>query len=109
MWFLPMFAQWVLSFFQNGEKRLQIIVVLFIFPLVMNIVQAWLTDVIIKNKMRVRLPLQDASDQESVRSEVSFEALVQDDSVSWTDFVRGLFRSTKYSPVRSAASGDSPS
>ncbi|KAI8914174.1 vacuolar membrane protein-domain-containing protein [Gorgonomyces haynaldii] len=44
--FLIVFAEWILR--PLTEQRTQVIVVLFLFPLVMNIIQAWLTDTVIK-------------------------------------------------------------
>ena len=50
--FLQSFAKWILSpLILTGNVELQIVVVMFLFPLVMNIIQAWLIDLIIKGKM----------------------------------------------------------
>ncbi|KAJ3034188.1 hypothetical protein HK097_004585, partial [Rhizophlyctis rosea] len=45
------FASWLLAPLENsGDTRLQVIVVMLVFPLIMNIIQAWLIDMVIKGK-----------------------------------------------------------
>ena len=48
--FFAQFAQWLLSPLEKGDSRVQVIVVMLIFPLIMNVVQAWLIDMVIKGK-----------------------------------------------------------
>lgn len=48
---LVMFGAWTLGpILQTHNPRLQVLVVMLLFPLVMNIVQAWLIDMLIKGK-----------------------------------------------------------
>ncbi len=49
--FIVSFGEWILSpLEQSGDSKLQVIVVMLIFPLIMNIIQAWLIDMLIKGK-----------------------------------------------------------
>jgi hypothetical protein len=50
--FFSTFAEFLLSPFQ-GSTKLQILVVMLIFPLIMNIIQAWLIDMVIKARLEV--------------------------------------------------------
>ncbi|KAJ3216158.1 hypothetical protein HDU67_009885 [Dinochytrium kinnereticum] len=49
--FFGHFAEWILGPIERtGNPRLQVLVVMLLFPLVMNIIQAWLIDMVIKGK-----------------------------------------------------------
>lgn len=47
---LSRIAEWLLSPLMGSDTRGQVIVVMLIFPLIMNICQAWLIDMVIKAK-----------------------------------------------------------
>ncbi|TPX62657.1 hypothetical protein PhCBS80983_g00320 [Powellomyces hirtus] len=53
--FIPFFAtvaQWILDpLVSSHDTRLQVVVVMLIFPLIMNVIQAWLIDMVIKGKV----------------------------------------------------------
>ncbi|RKO87175.1 Vaculolar membrane protein-domain-containing protein, partial [Blyttiomyces helicus] len=50
--FFAEFAKWLLApLARSGDTRLQVIVVMLIFPLIMNICQAWLIDTIIRSSV----------------------------------------------------------
>jgi hypothetical protein len=85
--FLVDFASWVLSPLERDAK-LQVVVVMLFFPLIMNIVQAWLIDMVIKGKQR--LPRNDSEeDTELVHDEDEEQALSKTTSFT-TGNVRGL-------------------
>ncbi|KAL2911882.1 hypothetical protein HK105_208665 [Polyrhizophydium stewartii] len=53
--FFGQFGEWILSpLARTGDPRLQVLVVMLIFPLIMNIIQAWLIDMVIKGKIGKR-------------------------------------------------------
>ena len=53
---IPLFvllAQWILKLvLHSGSVKLQVLVVMLLFPLIMNVVQAWLIDMLIKGKFK---------------------------------------------------------
>ncbi|KAJ8324677.1 hypothetical protein BDV3_004904 [Batrachochytrium dendrobatidis] len=62
--FLGIFGKWVLSpLTAIGDPRFQIVVVMLIFPLIMNIVQAWLIDMVIKGDMHKFRRIRSSMDQ----------------------------------------------
>ncbi len=85
--FLVDFASWVLSPLERDAK-LEVIVVMLIFPLIMNIVQAWLIDMVIKGK--AAFPRNDSQeDTELVHDEDEEQALSKSTSFT-TGNIRGL-------------------
>ncbi|KAK9667465.1 hypothetical protein K7432_017832, partial [Basidiobolus ranarum] len=61
---LVILGQWILDpFVQVGDPRLQVLVVMLIAPLIMNIVQFWLVDNLIRH--RIMFSSSEASDVES--------------------------------------------
>ncbi|KAI7870815.1 vacuolar membrane protein-domain-containing protein, partial [Spinellus fusiger] len=54
-----LFGQWILSW-TMGNHRWQVVFVMFIFPLVMNTLQFWVIDTIVKHTHRpIQLPIED--------------------------------------------------
>jgi hypothetical protein len=78
--FIPIFGvitEWIFSFF-NGHTKMQVVFVMFIFPLIMNIVQAWLIDKVIKADVAY-IALDDDLTEEPF-STTENELVVEDDT-----------------------------
>ncbi|GAB5591042.1 hypothetical protein Unana1_05942 [Umbelopsis nana] len=63
--FLFTFGQWVLEWTMSDYK-LQVVIVMLIFPLVMNIIQFWVIDTIVKHKDRQDISLGDQQEDEEI-------------------------------------------
>lgn len=98
--FLSAFAFLIFSIFEGKDPRYEIVVVLFIFPLVMNVTQALLTDSIIKeDRTRISNGSIDLDD-ESLDSVQSLERLVRSTPRPWTYYILELFgRKANYLPL----------
>jgi uncharacterized membrane protein YgcG len=79
--FLSHFATWVLDpISRTGNAKLQVVVVMLLFPLVMNVVQAWLVDMVIKGKpLGDRQYMPDQRDEGDIMEDE--EMLVDDASL----------------------------
>ncbi|KND02303.1 uncharacterized protein SPPG_02777 [Spizellomyces punctatus DAOM BR117] len=88
--FFAVIAGWLLDpLVHSGDTRLQVVVVMLIFPLIMNIIQAWLIDMVIKGKsQRVRLRSGSVGNESEVDSLEDNEDLVEDVEDHLGDFVR---------------------
>ncbi|KAI9090518.1 vacuolar membrane protein-domain-containing protein [Phlyctochytrium arcticum] len=89
--FLATMAAWVLDpLARDGDTKLQTVVVMFIFPLIMNVVQAWLIDMVIKGKRgKVRLrsgSVGGDSDIDSLVQEEEFIDDIEGSAGNFTDF-----------------------
>jgi hypothetical protein len=89
---LQTFADWILSPLRP-HPRLEIAVVLFIFPLIMNIVQYWITDSIIK-----RRNVFDDSELECSESDLSMAPMTLSDRFG--AFLEKFWRRNEYIPVQ---------
>jgi STIMATE family len=97
--FLITWGHWLLDPLQGTRE--QIVVVLFIIPLVMNIIQAWMTDVVIKASA-----VRSESEADLLTLETNFDNVVgleedseeeqrPDSETSWTrTLIRLMFRRT---------------
>ncbi|KAJ3371953.1 hypothetical protein HDU91_004727 [Kappamyces sp. JEL0680] len=81
--FFTNIAAWLLSPLEQDE-RAQIVVVMFLFPLMMNIVQAWLTDRIIKGKRPVVHLIASDESLLSDSSDEAFHDALEELSISGT-------------------------
>jgi hypothetical protein len=45
---VQLFGKWILTPIANSSSDVQIVVIVFVIPIILNILQAWLTDVVIK-------------------------------------------------------------
>ncbi len=82
------FATWLISPLEHNQKA-QIVFVMFVFPLCMNLVQALLTDIIIKGKLATYNALEDDIVSISPTSSEYFDALdceVPEDEIEESGF-----------------------
>ncbi|KAM3578461.1 hypothetical protein VKS41_009052 [Umbelopsis sp. WA50703] len=63
--FLFTFGQWVLEWTMSNYK-LQVVFVMLIFPLVMNIIQFWVIDTIVKHNERQEISLNDQNEEDEI-------------------------------------------
>ncbi|KAG2195994.1 hypothetical protein INT47_011499 [Mucor saturninus] len=99
------FGEWVLSW-TAGNYRLQVLFVMLVFPLVMNIVQFWIVDTIVKHKdiLPIRLDGDEELAQDMLISDGEY---TQDDAFFDEDDVEDATSITSFKIQRTSISDES--
>jgi len=81
--FIVTMGEWLLSpLKRTGDTRLEVVVVMLLFPLVMNVMQAWLVDMIIKGKLESELRGLPYDEEDFVESEDNLVGPLLDNATS---------------------------